>query len=148
MVKFSLVILIFVKGPCNTLKELICKGISFKKSMNKIIFRFQTQSILERHLKIGEKITAQELVEKTKAEGQVSMLRGSPGFKFVELKDEDGSNYTVIQWEDLEARLIRPNLGIIFMNYLGSIWGTSGSIQGTSGSVWVTSGSVRGTFRI
>jgi len=68
-------------------------------------------------LKIGEKITAKELVEKTKAEGQVSMLRGSPGFKFVDLIDEDGSNYTVIQWEDLEARLIRPNLGTIFKCY-------------------------------
>ena len=68
-------------------------------------------------MKIGEKITAKELVEKTKAEGQVSMLRGSPGFKFVDLIDEDGSNYTVIQWEDLEARLIRPNLGTIFKCY-------------------------------
>lgn len=37
------------------------------------------------------------------------MLRGNPGFKFSEVQREDG-NYTVIQWEDLEARVIRPNL--------------------------------------
>ena len=39
------------------------------------------------------------------------MLRGAPGFKFVEKVDEaDGSTYTALQWEDLEARIIRPNM--------------------------------------
>ena len=70
----------------------------------------QTQTILERHLKIGDALTTQQMVEMTNTDGSVSMLRGSPGFKFVEKTDETGENYTVIEWEDLEARVIRPNL--------------------------------------
>jgi len=73
-------------------------------------FAYQTQTILERHLKIGEGLTTAQLIEKTK-EGPVTMLRGAPGFKFVEKVDEvDGSTYTVIEWEDLQARIIRPNM--------------------------------------
>merc|ERR1711936_282629 len=73
-------------------------------------FAYQTQTILERHLKIGEALTTAQLVEMTK-NGPVSMLRGAPGFKFVEKVDEiDGSNYTAIEWEDLTARIIRPNM--------------------------------------
>ena len=70
---------------------------------------FKTQSILERHLKIGESLTAEQLVEQTTANGQVSMLRGSPGFKFVNVED-NGDSYIALQWENLEARVIRPNL--------------------------------------
>jgi len=73
-------------------------------------FAYQTQTILERHLKIGEALTTAQLVDMTK-DGPVSMLRGAPGFKFVEKVDEiDGSNYTAIEWEDLQARIIRPNM--------------------------------------
>jgi len=73
-------------------------------------FAYQTQTILERHLKIGEALTTAQLVEMSK-EDPVTMLRGAPGFKFVEKVDEiDGSNYTVIEWEDLQARVIRPNM--------------------------------------
>lgn len=72
-------------------------------------FSYQTQSILERHLKIGESLTAEQLVEQTTANGQVSMLRGSPGFKFVNVED-NGDSYIALQWENLEARVIRPNL--------------------------------------
>ena len=51
---------------------------------------------MERHLKIGEALTTAQLVEMTK-DGPVSMLRGAPGFRFVEKVDEiDGSNYTAI----------------------------------------------------
>ena len=68
------------------------------------------ETILERHLKIGEGLTIAQLIKMTK-EGPVTMLRGAPGFKFVEKVDEvDGSTYTVIEWEDLQARIIRPNM--------------------------------------
>ena len=47
-------------------------------------------------MKIGEGLTTAQLIEMTK-EGPVTMLRGAPGFKFVEKVDEvDGSTYTVI----------------------------------------------------
>jgi uncharacterized surface protein with fasciclin (FAS1) repeats len=54
-------------------------------------------------------MTTEDLVAETNKEGSIYMLRGDPGFKFVNVEDEDG-NYTAIQWEDLEARIIRPNL--------------------------------------
>ena len=64
---------------------------------------FQTQTILERHLKIGEALTTQQMSEMSK-ESPITMLRGAPGFKFVEKIDEvDGSTYTVIEWEDLQV---------------------------------------------
>ena len=75
-----------------------------------IIFQFQTQTILERHLKIGAALNTDQLIEMTASEGAVSMLRGSPGFKFVTKTDESGESYTALEWEDLEARVIRPNL--------------------------------------
>jgi len=73
-------------------------------------FAYQTQTILERHLKIGEALTTQQMIEMSK-ESPITMLRGAPGFKFVEKIDKvDGSTYTVIEWEDLQARVIRPNM--------------------------------------
>jgi len=71
-------------------------------------FGYQTQTILERHLKIGQGLTAEEMVEMTTKEGSITMLRGSPGFRFVQVEEDGG--YIKLQWEDLEARVIRPNL--------------------------------------
>ena len=59
-------------------------------------------------MKIGQSLTAEEMVELTTKEGSVTMLRGSPGFRFVQVEEEGGC--IKIQWEDLEARVIRPNL--------------------------------------
>ena len=61
-------------------------------------------------MKIGEALTTKQMQELTKNDGEVSMLRGDPGFKFIEKTEEDGQVYTVLEWEDLEARVIRPNL--------------------------------------
>lgn len=72
-------------------------------------FAYQTQTILERHLKIGEALTTDQLIAMSETDGSVTMLRGAPGFKFVQKQDGDGP-FTVIEWEDLEARVIRPNL--------------------------------------
>lgn len=63
---------------------------------------------MERHLKIGQGLTAEEMVEMTTKEGSITMLRGSPGFRFVQVEEDGG--YIKLQWEDLEARVIRPNL--------------------------------------
>ena len=41
------------------------------------------ETILERHMKIGEGLTIAQLIKMTK-EGPVTMIRGAPGFKFVE----------------------------------------------------------------
>ena len=97
--------------PKNWIIEHFFLTVGQKDFDNKIPFLpFQTQTILERHLKIGEGLTTAQLIEMTK-EGPVTMLRGAPGFKFVEKVDEvDGSTYTVIEWEDLQARIIRPNM--------------------------------------
>ena len=73
-------------------------------------FAYQTQTILERHLKIGEALTTEQLIEMTANDGHVVMLRGAPGFRFVKKADLDGSIETFIEWEDLQARVIRPNM--------------------------------------
>ena len=77
-------------------------------SLKNIFLFLQTQTILERHLKIGEGLTTDKLMEATKKDGSVTMLRGSPGFRFVQVEEDGG--YVKLQWEDLEARVIRPNL--------------------------------------
>ena len=59
-------------------------------------------------MKIGEGLTTDKLIEATKKDGSVTMLRGSPGFRFVQVEEDGG--YIKLQWEDLEARVIRPNL--------------------------------------
>lgn len=83
-------------------------------SIHKILFMgsfaYQTQTLLERHLRIGDALTIEQLVEKTTMDGGVNMLRGLPGFKFVTVADEEHGNYTVVEWEDLVAKVIRSNL--------------------------------------
>jgi len=73
-------------------------------------FSYQTDQILERHLRIGQELTASEMVAQTDHMGGIGMLRGLNPLKFKHVIDSDGNTYTVVQWEDLEARLIRPNL--------------------------------------
>ena len=43
--------------------------------------------MLERHLRIGDALTEDELVEKTVMEGGVNMVRGDPPFKFIRVVD-------------------------------------------------------------
>ncbi len=47
----------------------------------------QTTNMLERHLRIGEALTEDELVEKTLMEKGVSMVRGDPPFRFSTVHD-------------------------------------------------------------
>ncbi len=61
-------------------------------------------------MKIGEALTTEQLIEMTANDGHVVMLRGAPGFRFVKKADLDGSIETFIEWEDLQARVIRPNM--------------------------------------
>jgi len=70
-------------------------------------FGYQTEQILERHLKIGEALSVKQLVEKTKKDGGVRMIRGYYDLKFKEVNNGQG---VVVEWEDLEIRIIRPNL--------------------------------------
>jgi len=43
--------------------------------------------MLERHLRIGDALTTDELVEKSNMDGGVSMVRGDPHLKFVRVND-------------------------------------------------------------
>ena len=43
--------------------------------------------MLERHLRIGDALTDDALVEKTMMEGGVSMVRGDPPLKFTKVVD-------------------------------------------------------------
>ena len=43
--------------------------------------------MLERHLRIGDALNEDELVEKTVMEGGVNMVRGDPPFRFTRIVD-------------------------------------------------------------
>ena len=43
--------------------------------------------MLERHLRIGDALNEDELVEKTVMEGGVNMVRGDPPFRFTRVVD-------------------------------------------------------------
>jgi hypothetical protein len=49
--------------------------------------------MLERHLRIGDALTEDELVEKTMMEGGVNMVRGDPPFKFTRVHDPINGTY-------------------------------------------------------
>ena len=51
---------------------------------------------MERHLKVGEALSVQQLVERTKKKGGVTMLRGFYDLKFREVGDGKG---TKENWE-------------------------------------------------
>jgi len=70
-------------------------------------FGYQTKQILERHLKIGEALSVEQLVQRTKDDGGVRMLRGFFDLRFKEADDGEGVK---VEWENLEIRIIRPNL--------------------------------------
>merc|ERR1711978_333190 len=53
-------------------------------------FGYQTKQILERHLKIGEALSVEQLVQKTKDDGGVRMLRGFFDLRFKEADDGEG----------------------------------------------------------
>ena len=55
-----------------------------------IFLVFQTKQILERHLKIGEALSVEQLVQRTKDDGGVRMLRGFFDLKFKEADDGEG----------------------------------------------------------
>ena len=55
-----------------------------------IFIVFQTQQILQRHLKIGEALSVEQLVQRTKDDGGVRMLRGFFDLKFKEADDGEG----------------------------------------------------------
>ena len=55
-----------------------------------IFLVFQTKQILERHLKIGEALSVEQLVQRTKDDGGVRMLRGFFDLRFKEADDGEG----------------------------------------------------------
>jgi hypothetical protein len=57
------------------------------------MFFVQTTNMLERHLRIGDALTEDELVEKTMMEGGVNMVRGDPPFKFTRVHDPINGTY-------------------------------------------------------
>jgi hypothetical protein len=60
----------------------------------KLLFTLiQSEMILERHLKIDAKLSADDLVNMTSVEGGVRMLRGMGQLTFSDREDEDGENY-------------------------------------------------------
>jgi len=70
-------------------------------------FAYQTEQILQRHLRIGGALSVKELVDMTKKDGGVRMLRGFYDLKF---KEVDNGKNVIVEWEDLEIKVIRPNL--------------------------------------
>lgn len=52
-------------------------------------------------------MSLKQLVEKTKKDGGVRMIRGYYDLKF---KEVDNGQGVIVEWEDLEIRIIRPNL--------------------------------------
>jgi len=97
--------------PSNQAWEVLNQKLT---SVHKILFMgqfsYQTNQILERHLRIGQELTASEMVAQTDHMGGIEMLRGLNPLRFKHVTDSDGKTHTIVQWEDLEARLIRPNL--------------------------------------
>ncbi|XP_023339725.1 fasciclin-1-like [Eurytemora carolleeae] len=67
-------------------------------------FFYQAHHILERHIKIGEKLSLADILEK----GSMSTLRGSP-LKF-STRIIEGEEVTVVSYEDIEARVVRGDL--------------------------------------
>ena len=63
-------------------------------SVHKILFMgyfsYQTDRILERHLRIGEELSAADLIARTKDEGGVMMARGASKLQFREVIDSEG----------------------------------------------------------
>jgi uncharacterized surface protein with fasciclin (FAS1) repeats len=70
-------------------------------------FGYQTEQILQRHLKIGEALSVEDLVQRTNDDGGVRMLRGFYDLKFKKVDNGEG---VIVEWENLEIRIIRPNL--------------------------------------
>ena len=53
--------------------------------------------MLERHLRIGDALTEDALVEKTMMEGGVSMVRGDPPLKFTKVVDPvNGTHFRIL----------------------------------------------------
>merc|ERR1711997_983150 len=55
----------------------------------------------------GGALSVKELVDMTKKDGGVRMLRGFYDLKF---KEVDNGKNVIVEWEDLEIKVIRPNL--------------------------------------
>ena len=56
-------------------------------------FGYHATNLLERHIKIGEALSDEELVTRTKKEGGVTMLRGSSPLTFTILDDGTGKRF-------------------------------------------------------
>ena len=56
-------------------------------------FSYQTDQILERHLRIGQELTASEMVAQTEHMGGIGMLRGLNPLKFKHVIDSDSSKF-------------------------------------------------------
>jgi len=67
-------------------------------------FDYQAHHILEKHLKIGEKLSLEQILVK----GSLSPLRGSPLKFYKELVD--GETVAYVENENVKARVVRPNL--------------------------------------
>ncbi|TRY68541.1 hypothetical protein TCAL_07251 [Tigriopus californicus] len=97
--------------PTNKAWELIQKqSASTHKILFMGAFSYQSQSLLERHFKIGEALSVEEMVERTEDNGEgVEMLRGTSPLSVGMDTDEDGE-YAYVEWENIRAKIIRPNL--------------------------------------
>merc|ERR1712110_90636 len=60
-----------------------------------------------KNLQLKMASTFKELVDMTKKDGGVRMLRGFYDLKF---KEVDNGKNVIVEWEDLEIKVIRPNL--------------------------------------
>eukprot|EP00096_Caligus_rogercresseyi_P005009 TRINITY_DN1979_c0_g1_i1.p1 TRINITY_DN1979_c0_g1~~TRINITY_DN1979_c0_g1_i1.p1 ORF type:complete len:162 (+),score=10.14 TRINITY_DN1979_c0_g1_i1:27-512(+) len=93
---------------------LICFFFFFfkQKTAYEILFMgdysYISRRLLERHLLVGEALSTEELEERTETLGSVQMMRGVPSFRFQ--RDGDDGETTLLLWEDVVGRIIRPNL--------------------------------------
>lgn len=72
-------------------------------------FPYHSQSILEKHLRVDVSLSTEEMVNMTAKEGGVKMLRGTAPLRFRTVQGTRGP-YTVVQWENIVAKITRPNL--------------------------------------
>ena len=70
-------------------------------------FYYQTHHILERHLKVGEKLSLKQLVDRSQAGIGIEVMRGSPLQLFS--KKENGGNHEISHQAFLSSEIVKQS---------------------------------------
>merc|ERR1712113_773403 len=71
-------------------------------------FYYQTHHILERHLKVGAKMSLKQMLDNSKHGKDFDVMRG-PSLK-VFTKEENGEMTTFVNYDGVVARIVRPDI--------------------------------------